>query len=515
MSSSTPQFIPSQRTVYQFPVYRWIGWLAVAGFAIGLTAMFFVAGVFGVSAPLGWAAIVIVVSFGALLLDKPKLLLNVMLFYFLLIPSNRLFGLVSLPLPGGLNKFFFLPFIAVIVMNWIQRRQLKEATIFPLVFCLLTAVSWYVNGKPSIFGTVQLTLVMLRNYIIWYFCRLTCTFESERQLNRWVWGYVVYIAIQFFYNMLWQGGAPWPRLHPDRSGGMFGPLAGGEAHWVGYMCVFGLLLIAGWWVSGGRQARPRTRLLVLLTALLISYNLIFMTDTKHVLILFPFMALPLLLHPRVAMRLKTSLLAGGLLFLIGTMVYFNLAMGKLQLNRFISSVKNSPRAEMFYAVTVDFPYLVPYPLLGAGPGMFASPQAVDERTSLARRYIIPYSDENRRRSYFGMQGTVAAASVIGATQSDFFTLMGDYGWLATAVYYGFWIWLIKRLLQKSNKVPTESLQSGILIGLACCLIAQGILMGLVSMLITPPLMYPIWILLGRMWDMQVGATVKSGDRSLA
>ena len=42
-------------------------------------------------------------------------------------------------------------------------------------------VSWYVNSKPSIFGTLQLTLVMLRGYILWYFCRVTCTFESEQQ----------------------------------------------------------------------------------------------------------------------------------------------------------------------------------------------------------------------------------------------------------------------------------------------------------------------------------------------
>lgn len=503
MNSARPQFIPSQRTAYQFPVYRWIGWLAVAGFAIGLTGMFFVAGIFGVPAPLGWAAIVIVISFGALLLDKPKLLLNVLLFYWLLLPGNRLFGLLPFPLPGGLNKFFFLPFIAVIVMNWIQRRQLKEATIFPLVFCLLTAVSWYVNSKPSIFGTLQLTLVMLRGYILWYFCRLTCTFESEQQLNRWVWGYIIYIAIQFFYNILWQGGAPWPRYHADRSGGMLGPMSGGEAHMVGYMCVFGLLLIAGWWVSVGRKARPRTRILVVLTTLIIAYNLIFMTDTKHVLILFPFIALPLLVHPRVITRMKLSLVAAGILFLAGTVAYFNMSLGKMQLQRYINAMQNSPRARMFYAVTVDLPYLVPYPLFGSGPGTFASPQAVEARSPLARRYIIPYEDENRRRSYFGMQGTTVSASVIGSTQSDFFVLMGEYGWLATVVYYSFWIWLVVRLLQKSNQTAPENLQSGIFIGLACCLIAQGILMSLVSMLIVPPLMYPIWILLGRMWDMQV------------
>ena len=149
---------PSQRTTYQFPIYRWIGWLAVAGFAIGLTVMFFISGMFGIPAPLGWAFLVIVFSVGTLLLDRPKLLLFLMMFYFMLMPMNRLFGLVALPLPTFIDELFFLPFIAVIVMNRIQRRQLAEATSFPLVFCLIAALSWYVNGKPAVFTAVRVTL---------------------------------------------------------------------------------------------------------------------------------------------------------------------------------------------------------------------------------------------------------------------------------------------------------------------------------------------------------------------
>ena len=97
MSTAPSNFPTSQRTTYQFPVYRWIGWLTVAGFALGLTAMFFIAGMFGVPAPLGWAFLVIVFAAGALLLDRPNLLLTLMIFYFLLMPSNRLLGLVGLP----------------------------------------------------------------------------------------------------------------------------------------------------------------------------------------------------------------------------------------------------------------------------------------------------------------------------------------------------------------------------------------------------------------------------------
>ena len=112
MRTPAPSLPPSQRTTYQFPVYRWIGWLTVAGFAAGLTVMFFISGMFGIPAPLGWAALVIIFTVGTLLLDRPKMLLGVMLFYFLLMPGNRVFGLVGLPLPTFLDELFFMPLIA-------------------------------------------------------------------------------------------------------------------------------------------------------------------------------------------------------------------------------------------------------------------------------------------------------------------------------------------------------------------------------------------------------------------
>ena len=95
----TPPLPSRHLSNYQFPVYRWIGWLTVAGFAIGLTMMFFISGMFGIPAPLGWAFLVIVFSVGTLLLDRPKLLLFLMMFYFMLMPMNRFLGLLALPLP--------------------------------------------------------------------------------------------------------------------------------------------------------------------------------------------------------------------------------------------------------------------------------------------------------------------------------------------------------------------------------------------------------------------------------
>lgn len=503
MNKIPPKLPASLRTNYQFPVYRWIGWLAVAGFAIGLTMMFFIAGMFGIPAPLGWAALVILFTTGALLLDRPKLLLVCMMFYFMLMPRNRFFGLVSLPLPNFIDELFFLPLLAVIVMNWIQRRQLKEATVFPLIFCLIAALSWYVN-RPSLFTAVRVTMIMLKPYILWYFCRLTCTFENERHMSRWIWGYVAYVAVQFLYNMLWQHG-PWPRFHPDLSGGVFGPDSS-SAHYVGYMSAFALLLLAGWWVSAAAHARLRTRRNVLLVALVIGYNLIFMTDTKHALVLLPFAFLPFLLHPKFPVRIRLGLMMAGVVFILAATVYFQMAMGGKTISGFVSSLKDSPKGDMLYAVTTDFSHLVPYPLLGAGPGRFASNQAVDARTPLARRYIIPSMDERRRMGYFGASGNVQSSSILGSPQTDMLILMGEFGWLGAAAYYWFLGWVIVNLWKKSTGLPLECLPAGFFMGLCCCMIFLIFTTLLISSATVSPLTFPIWILIGRMWDMRTGKT---------
>ena len=501
LSSQGPAKLPaSKRSSYQFPVYRWIGWLTVAGYATGLTVMFFIAGMFGIPAPLGWASLVVMFVLGAMLLDRPKLLLGTMMFYFLLMPGNRLLGLLAFPLPPFIDELFFLPFIAVIVMNWIQRRQLKEATLFPVAFCLLAALSWYVNGKPALFTAIQVTLVMLKFYIVWYYCRLTCTFENMRQMSKWLWGYIVYAALQFPYNCLRQKGV-WLRLHPDASGGVFGPL-GGNAHLVGYLSVFGLICIAGWWVSVGGSATRRRRWAAGLLALVITYNFIFMTDTKHALVLFPFAAAPFLFHPHFPVRLRIWLLTVGAGFILMTIAYFNTTAGGVRFGQTWDSIEDSPKADMFYAVTGDFGHLVRYPILGAGPGRFASNQAREARVPLARRYILPFYDEARRLGYFGRRGTTVVSSVAGAVNADFFVLMGEFGWLGAAAYYLFMGWVAVRLFRKSVELPRNNLLSGVYIALSCCLIFLVMITLLTSISTIPVLVFPLWLLIGRTWDMR-------------
>ncbi len=503
MPTPTHPFPASQRTSYQFPVYRWIGWLAVAGFAIGLTVMFFISGMFGIPAPLGWAFFVITFTVGTMLLERPRLLLGLMMFYFMLMPSNRLFGLIGLPLPGFIDELFFLPFIAVIVMNWIQRRQLKEVTIFPLLFCFIAGISWYVNGKGYPYTAVQVTLVILKPYILWYYCRLTCTFRDEKELSRWLWIIIAYVALQYVYNILWQQGL-WPKYHPDISGGVFGPDGSGGAHLVGYLSVFALFLLAGWWISKGREATKRRKFFVVVLALVIGYDLVFMTDTKHGLLFAPLAFIPFLSHRAVPFRLRLGMLVGGIAFVVASSFYFILFAGRLDLTRNWQQMKQSPKGEMFIAVTQDFSYLVPYPLLGAGPGRFCSDQAVQNMAPLARRYIIPYRDEaNRHRLTYGGFGTRTGNSQLAWPQSDFFTLIGEFGWLGAATYFGFLGWVVFKLLAKVQTARSIPILAGTYMSLACCLIFLVFVILFVKVVTIPVLSFPLWMLIGRAWDMEI------------
>ena len=225
-----------------------------------------------------------------------------------------------------------------------------------------------------------------------------------------------------------------------------------------------------------------------------------MTDTKHALFVAPIAFLPFLLQPKISMRFRLWLATGGVLFFLATVVYLHITGVGGNIYRVMESAQKTPKGKLAYAVTADFRHLVPYPLLGAGPGRFTSDQARAHRVPLARRYIIPYYDEARRHSYYGRKGSTVVSSVVGSVDVDLFVLMGEFGWLGTALYYWFLGWITWRLFQKSNVAPASSVLSGIYLALTSCILFFMLLTLFVSITTVPVIIYPIWMLIGRTWD---------------
>lgn len=495
-----PRRMPeSQRSTYQFPVYRWINWLAVAGYGVGLVAMLFLSAMVGIPAAILWPFFVVLFCVGVALLGRPRALLDVMMFYFLLMPSNRLLGLLPLPLPGFIDELFFVPFIAVIFMNLVQGRSVQGAGWFPLLFGVVTLISWYVNGKQMPFSAIKILLVNLKFFIIWYFCRLSLPFKNSRELFRWCWLFIGFAALQMAYNTLWQR-APWPRIHPDLSGGVFGPDSY-AAHVVGYISVIALFLLGGWSATQMKPLPVRKKLWVWVVAGIILYDLVFMTDTKHVLVLAPIASAALLFLPGLTAKFKIRVVFMALLIAVSGWYYLNTQ----RTEAYWHSLRNfgtSPKGELFKAVTVRFPKLVNFPLFGAGPGLFASIEAIENRTPLARRYITPYSDEEERRSRFGLQGTTIAASVAGSLNTDFFFITSEFGWLGEGIYLAFWIYCVLALYRKgvwSRRAGSDCW--GVYLGLSISLVLFMMLQLLTSVSTVACLSFPIWMLIGRIWNM--------------
>ena len=484
---------------YQFPVYRWLSWLMVTGFAIGLGVMYLVAGMFGIPAPLGWAALVVMFCAGIALLERPKMLLTAMMFYFLLMPSNRLFGLLGLPLPGFLDELFFIPFLAVIVMSCIQRSDVPSGRWFPVAFVAVAVLGWYVNGKPSVFGVVRVTLVMLKFWIIWYYCRLTCVFRDVDHF--WKWGrlYIYYAAVQFLYNCLWQR-APWPTRHWDHSGGVFGPDGTGAAHFVGYISVLALFLLVAWFGSEGRRATVRKKWWMGFLGIVIAYDFVFMTDTKHALLMMPVALLLVLFHPSVSLKWKMGVATTGLVVGLGTAAYWSVVVGRFDPVRQLMVMADSPKGEAYMAVTKDFAYLVPYPVFGAAPGRFFSEQAITSGAPLARRYVTPYSDEMARSKLAG-GGTRTGGSLLASPTADMLTLMGEFGWLGTALYLVFLGWVLWALLRKASRAPSESGVNLLYLAMAGGTVFLSMTMLFAATCTVQCVMFPWWMLIGCLWDM--------------
>lgn len=242
---------------------------------------------------------------------------------------------------------------------------------------------------------------------------------------------------------------------------------------------------------------------------IITYDLVFMTDTKHALLMMPFAFLPVLFHGSVPLKTRLALLGGGALVTALGLVYVVTFMSSYQLSQFANIMADSPKGDAYRAVTQDFPYLVPYPMLGAGPGRFFSQQAADAGAPLARRYVIPYVAE-AQRAKVAHTGMSTGGSLLAWPQCDALLIAGEFGWLGGIVYLAFVLWTFAGLWRKASANRGNPEQSGIYLALAAGMLFLNMTMLFSSTCTVPCLMFPWWMLIGRMWDMKPDS---SGDET--
>jgi hypothetical protein len=309
---------------------------------------------------------------------------------------------------------------------------------------------------------------MLKFYIVWYYCRLTCTFESMRQMSKWLGATSSTWRCNSSTIAWWQQGRGCGSI-PTRAAECSGPM-GGTAHLVGYLCVFALICIAGWWVSAGGAASRKRRWLVGFLTLVIAYNLIFMTDTKHALVLFPFAFAPFMFHPHFpgaaadladGRRRRVRAFFGGLHQHGDGRRAAGPDLGVDQ--GFAQRRPVLTRDGRFFPIWCAIRFWARSRKVRIQPGT-GSPGALGPALHPA---VLRRSPPAR---LFSAAGTTVVSSVAGSVNADFFVLMGEFGWIGAAAYYLFMAWVAIRLFRKSVALPRRNLVSGVYMALCCCLI---------------------------------------------
>ncbi|MBU1694364.1 MAG: hypothetical protein KKC51_10430, partial [Verrucomicrobia bacterium] len=441
--------------------------------------------------PLLWASVVLLILAGIYFLEHPKQFLMVMFLYYGFMANGLLLGFYSLPIPmvGILDEAILAVPMAIIVMKAVHRQLPRHATIFPVVYVALAVLSAWVNHAPNV-GALRVILTYGKFYIFWYFARAIGPW-SAREKRMWFVVLMLFVLLQFGFNVFWQKGLT-PRMSVDSSIGTVG-----SAHYVGYLATVALFLLAGWLAS---MPSPRPKRLVALAlgiALLNGYNLIFMTDTKHVLFFMPFAALPFLFYPRYPAPVRMALGVGGAVFLIASWIYFALFTSLLEFrpSAIWRSIKYSGKGEVFRTLVYRLPEDIPVYLLGAGPGNFCSSVGLFSFRPLSNKYVLPYVI-----TAFRSRGLRAEASIAGRAQSSLYTLWGEFGPINAIAYLLFWLYAMRHLWRVSVRAPPRDFDAGQRLAIIASLITFLIVGLLTEVSYIGLLMLPLWSLAGMYWD---------------
>ena len=474
-----------QDMMYRPPVAA----IVLAGFIAGFVLSFGPADMLGRPPMLLFPAFTIAFSIGVLFLAKPKLYVVALFLYYGFYYNGVLIGKINLPIPYVqlLDELFLAIPVAVICMTLIGHEAPKHATLFPALYLLLAFLSFKVNAAPTV-PALRITLAYFKFYIYWYFMRCIAWSDKERKI--WIYGFAGFVLIQFLINIYWHRGIT--MYYPDAGQGTIG-----DQHIVGYLSAFALFFMGANFIANRSRSVLRTVIGGGVT-LLIAYNLIFLTDTKHVLFLMPIAALPFLtLFPRLNVKQRVFAVFASIAFVTSSYVYLNMtdALGRHTPSDYVSFMRYSGKGQVFHAIKDQLPREITTPLLGAGPGNFCSSVGVRSFRPLANKYVLPHVIRSIKS-----RGGAAESSVIGSPETSFFTLWGEFGILNMITYYAFWGFVMFSLWKSALGEKVLTVVAAQRLALVSCLILN-LCIGLLRETFTiGVLMVPIWALVGMFWN---------------
>lgn len=253
-----------------------------------------------------------------------------------------------------------------------------------------------------------------------------------------------------------------------------GAVITGSAYEVALYMFLGILVCGALYVS----TREKRYLLYGLAAL----SLLAATSTKQIILVVPLVLLFLLWRfERLRIRRAGIALVLFAVVFLGVYRYAQNLWAVVQADQyamdgteetallsFTDLILSSEKFEGYRSAFVDVPSQLPFPLLGAGPGNYASYTAMNARTPLARQYITDYLDQIPDGSF----GTLVSRT------SGIIALYGDLGiiGLASMLYvYGF---VFVRVMRKGDAEGSPEGKALLFI-----VLGTGLLLGVESLLL--------------------------------
>ncbi len=178
---------------------------------------------------------------------------------------------------------------------------------------------------------------------------------------------------------------------------------------------------------------------------------------------------------------------------------------KKRLSEIKYGAKGTMYRNVFYHATKD----LPFPLLGAGPGNFASSTAMDSNRPLTERYMP--------RTFMSIYGTtmIYKGSIAGYPNAGYAAVWGDLGPIGFVIYWGLHLLAITRVWRQVRKGQYEIFYQHVLA--KAFVPSMFLYLGLNLLLDFASMLYVsngIWILAASVWTpLQHAAGTMSGDNA--
>ena len=278
----------------------------------------------------------------------------------------------------------------------------------------LSGLSLLFNGSPII-NAVKFLYSILRVMVIFFWIIVS---RKSEEISRFTLGFVQFLAVLqipfFIFGFITKGGT----YVGDNA---MGAVVTGGAYEVATYMFFGILAAIGFY-----QARKAKIYAAYAVGCLI---ILLVTSTKQIALLTPFIVF-FILYRFERIKIVKSVI---LVLVVGALFDFGYRLAEFQWGQvigemagpseyveptpFLDMLTTTEKAQGYYDAFVTVPSQLPVPMLGAGPGNYASYTAMNARTPLAETYINSYLATIPE----GMFGTMVSRT------SGIISIYGDIG----------------------------------------------------------------------------------------